>query len=187
MLCFPLGPAHISGMTNRRTTVSNWAIWGLYFFTFVLVFWPVADLATNTWPIQPSSLLWRYGFMGLLAGFLHTPILGLAVAMCLSYAMSHRSVLRILSMFSLLGAAVLSAVLVVFALDVLQLRGTVEPERLPSFQVGAMIAELKHLTSFLALMFLGIGGLKTVALTRVPKVERAADQSSMVLASPRTI
>lgn len=150
-------------MTDDRAAVSSWAIRGLYFFTFILVFWPVTDLITNTWPIQLGNLQWRYGFMGLLAGFLHTPILGLVLAMALAYAMEHRRTLRLLSVVSLLGAVGLLAVLLFFALDVVQLRNTVPAERLPSFQAGALIAELKHLTSFVALALLGIGGWKTAA------------------------
>lgn len=154
-------------MTDDRAAVSSLAIRGLYFFTFILVFWPAADLITNTWPIQLGRLQWRYGFMGLLAGFLHTPILGLALAMVLAYAMAHRRILRLLSAVNLLGAFVLLAVLLFFALDVVQIRNTVPAERLPSFQAGALIAELKHLTSFVVLTLLGIGGWRTAALMEV--------------------
>ena len=83
--------------------------------------------------------------------------------MALAYAMEHRRTLRLLSVMSLLGAVGLLAVLLFFALDVVQLRNTVPAERLPSFQAGALIAELKHLTSFVALALLGIGGWKTAA------------------------
>ena len=38
---------------------------------------------------------------------------------------------------------------------------TVPAESLPSFQAASLIAELKHFTSFLAFMLLGIGGWKT--------------------------
>ncbi len=150
-------------MTDDRAAVSSWAIRGLYFFTFILVFWPVTDLITDTWQIQLGNLQWRYGFMGLLAGFLHTPILGLVLAMALAYAMEHRRTLRLLSVMSFLGAVGLLAVLLFFALDVVQLRNAVPAERLPSFQAGALITELKHLTSCVALALLGIGGWKTAA------------------------
>ena len=45
-------------MTDDRTALSSWAILGFYFFAFILVFWPVADLITNTWPIQLGNLQW---------------------------------------------------------------------------------------------------------------------------------
>lgn len=148
-------------MNENRTGISKWAVKGLYFFTFLLVFWPLADLVTNTWPLQPESLQWRYGFMGLMAGFLLTPILGLSLAMVLAYALRHRRTLRVLSAMALAGATVLFAVLIFFALDVVQVRSSVTPDRLPSFQAGSAIAELKHFTSFVALFLIGVGGWRT--------------------------
>jgi len=150
-------------MTDHREAVSPWAVRGFYFFAFVLIFWPVADLVTNSWPPQWGSVQWRYGFMGLLAGYLHTPVLGLTLALVLAYAMNHRRTLRALSALSVIGALGLLAVLGLFALDVLQISGTVPAERLASFRAGALIAELKHFTSLLALSMLGIGGWKTAA------------------------
>ncbi len=127
-------------MTHSRPRVSRWAIRGLYFFTFIVIFWPGADLITNVWPLQPGNLQWRYGFMGLLAGFPHTPILGLALAMSLAYAMKHDRTLRMLSAINLIGAAGLLAVLLFFPLDVVQLESAVPTEGLPSFQAGSLIA-----------------------------------------------
>ncbi|MCH7809312.1 MAG: hypothetical protein IH863_01885 [Chloroflexi bacterium] len=66
-----------------------------------------------------------------------------------------------LSAINLIGAAGLLAVLVFFAMDVVQLGSTVPVERQPSFRAGALIAELRHFTSFLVLLLMGIGGWKT--------------------------
>jgi hypothetical protein len=169
-------------MSNQHASPSKWSIRGVYFFTFVLVFWPVADLVTSTWPVQLDSLQWRYGFMGLLAGFLHTPILGVTLAMALAYALRHGTVMRILAALELVCAAGLALVLVFFALDVVQLRSTVPADRLPSFQVGALIAELKHFTSFIALVLLGLGGWRTAASLKV-REEKSARQPNIVMKS----
>ena len=90
--------------------------------------------------------------MGLMAGFLLTPMLGLSLAMVLAYVLKHRKTLRTLAVMSLVSAAVLFAVLGFFALDVVQLRSAVQEGRIQSFQAGAVIAELKHFTSFVALL-----------------------------------
>jgi hypothetical protein len=156
-------------MTDHRESVSPWAVRGLYFFAFVLVFWPVADLVTNTWPPQFGSVQWRYGFMGLLAGYLHTPVLGIILALVLAYAMNHRRTLRSLSAISLVGAAGLFAVLLLFLLDVLQISGSVPAEQAASFRAGALIAELKHFTSLLALFMLGVGGWKSAGPKPAPR------------------
>ena len=175
---------HIVLMTDTHPAVSRSAIRGIYLFAFVLAFWPLADLITNTWPFQLGNMQWRYGFMGLLAGFLHTPILGLTLAMIVAYAMRQQKALRVISAISILGAAVLLGVMVLFALDVVQIRSTVPEARLPSYQVGALIAELKHFTSFLALLLLGIGGWKTSAASD-PHALTSDAQSTLVMKSDR--
>ena len=76
--------------------------------------------------------------------------------------------MRLLSALQLVAAIGLLIVIFAFALDVVQLRGRVEPERLVSFQVGAFIAELKHLTAFVALVLLGLGGWKTATSMKEP-------------------
>lgn len=148
-------------MTRGKPQIARVAYLGVYFFMFILVFWPVADLVTNTWPTQLGNVQWRYGFMGLLSGFLHTPILGLMIAMITALSLGHRRVLRSLSGVCLAGAVLLGLVVLFFALDVVQVRAMRPAGQLSSFTAGALIAELKHVTAFVALSLLGFGGWKT--------------------------
>lgn len=143
--------------------MSSWAWRGLYLFAFLLVFWPLADLVTNTMPFQVGNVRWRYGFAGLMAGFLHTPILGLVLATLVAFWQRSRATLRTLAVVQLVGAAILVLVMVTFALDVVQVRTTRPPDSLPSFLAGAGISEAKHFTAFLALLLLGIGSWRTAA------------------------
>jgi len=136
---------------------------GLYFFAFLLVFWPLADLVTNTIPFQVGNVRWRYGFAGLMAGFLHTPILGLVLATSVAFWRRSRAALRTVAAAELAGAFVLVLVMAMFALDVVQVRATRPPESLSSFIAGASISEAKYLTAFLALLFLGIGSWRTAS------------------------
>jgi len=154
-------PAEVVDMSQGSIRPSALSVAGAYFFMFVLVFWPVVDLTSSVWPLQPGDLQWRYGFMGLMAAYLHTPILAVVLAMGLALVRKQRVVLRLLSILSLLGVLVLFVVLVFFPLDVIQLRNSIVEERLPSFQAGAFFAELKHFTAFVALLLLGIGGWRT--------------------------
>ena len=165
-------------MRSSRTEVSSWAVRGLYLFAFILVMWPAVDLLTNTAPIRLGDVRWRYGFAGLMAGFLHTPILGLVIATLVAYGRRSRTVLRTLASIDLAGALALLLLLGVFALDVVQVRAMRPPENLPAFFTGAAIAGAKHLTALLVLTCLGIGSWRTAALvdeapTRAP-TERAA-------------
>lgn len=161
--------------------MSSWGVRGLYLFAFLLVFWPLADLVTNTLPFQIGNVRWRYGFAGLMAGFLHTPILGLVLATMVAFWRRSRATLRALAFVELLGAVLLVLVMITFALDVVQVRPTRPPESIPSFLAGAGISEAKHLTAFLALLLLGIGSWRTAAGMQP---SRAAAEKSPGIVSP---
>ena len=160
-----------------------WAVRGLYLFSFVLVFWPLVDLATNTLPMHPGDVRWRYGFSGLLAGFLHTPILGLVLATLLAYSRRSRVTLRTLAALELIAALVLLLVMGMFALDVVQVRAMRPPESMPAFLAGAAISEAKHFTAFLVLLALGIGSWQTGALVESAPATRSAEVPRGIVAA----
>jgi len=151
-------------MSTETSRVSSWYVAGAYSLCVVLVFWPAADLLTSAWPTQFGAIQWRYGFLGLMSAFLHTPILSIALAMALAFWIGHSAVIRGLAIVSLLGSLTLFLVMVFFALDVIQLRNATPPESLAAFQVGAVSSELKHLTAFVTLSLLGVGGWKTAGI-----------------------
>ncbi len=163
-------------MSQRSIHPSRLGVAGAYFFAFVLFFWPLVDLVTTSFPPQFGTVEWRYGFLGLTAAFLHTPILGIFLAMALALLLGHKGALRILSGLCLLGAVLLIVVLVTFALDVVQMRSITPVEARPAFQAGALIAESKHFTAFLALCLLGLGGWKTAS--DLSGREKASDAKS---------
>ena len=90
-------------MSQSAVRASALGIAGAYFFLFSLIFWPVVDLASTLFPFRMGDLGWRYGFMGLMASYLNTPILAILLAMGLSYAFRHKITLRILSVFCFIG------------------------------------------------------------------------------------
>jgi len=148
-------------MSQGNTRTSQLFIAGAYFFLFLLVFWPMVDLATTGWPFRPGDVQWRYGFFGLLTAYSHTPILAMLIAMGLAFVLRHRKTLRVISFLCFVGAVGLLIVLVLFPLDVIQLRSVTPPENLSFFQTGAILSELKHLTAAVTLSLLGLGGWRT--------------------------
>lgn len=148
-------------MSQGISRHSRMMVFGAYLFLTLLVFWSAVDLVTTGWPMRFGSVEWRYGFMGLLTAYLHTPVLALFLAMGLSLFLGHRTALRVLAMVCLLAALGLFIVLILFPLDVIQLRSVTPPENLRFFQTGAILSELKHFTSFLVLILLGAGGWRT--------------------------
>ena len=61
----------------RTSDISPWFIWGLYLFGLALMVTAGIDLLTTVWPFRLDQAAWRYGFLGLAAGYLQTPTLGL--------------------------------------------------------------------------------------------------------------
>jgi hypothetical protein len=98
-----------------------------------------------------------------MASYLQTPVLGILLAMVMAFVLRHGRVIRLLSVLCLLGALFLLVVMSVFALDVLELHDMTPAERLPSFRAGALLAELKHLSAFVVLTLLGVGGRRSGA------------------------
>jgi hypothetical protein len=123
-----------------------------------------------------------------MAAYLHTPLLGLLIAMVLSFLLRHSGVLRVLAVVCLLGAGVLVLAMGVFALDVVQMRATTPLEARPSFQVGALLAEAKHFTGFVTLAFFGLGGWKAAGhLSSMAKASEPKGRTGDVVGMPKGI
>ena len=51
-----------------------------YFVAFLLISLSLFDFAGTLWPFLPSEASWRYGSVGILSGFLLTPMIGSLLA-----------------------------------------------------------------------------------------------------------
>jgi hypothetical protein len=148
-------------MTPPR--VSAWSVWGLYAFAAVLVLSPLIDLFTTIWPPRFTDLQWRYGFFGLSAGYLHTPLLGLVLAMAIAFWEGHTGTLRSLGSAALVVAVILLPVVALWPMDVVQMRALRAVEAQRGIAIGGVIQELKYAGACLVLGLLGIGALKTAS------------------------
>ena len=126
-----------------------------YFAGVLMVGLTLADVVATIWPLQFGEIQWRYGAWGLLSGFLLTPVFGLFMLAAAGVILGHVRVLKALWWVNLALALVLVAGCVMFALDVLQLRGAVPPEAKLRFDVGAVKAVVKHLLVAVGLFWLG--------------------------------
>ncbi len=169
-------------MSPNPSRTSAMLVFGAYFFLVTLVLWPVVDLVTTVYPIRWSDPNWRYGAMGLMAAYLSTPVLGVFLATATAYVLGHKTTLRVVSVLSILGFVIVLAVLVFFPMDVLQVRTTTPAEQRSAFLVGAVLAELKHLTAAVALGFLGFGGFQTAkGMAGKPKTSQRSELTAEVL------
>lgn len=148
-------------MSRDALQGSKLAIAGAYLFLFILVLWPFVDLITTAWPMRIGDIQWRYGFLGLMTAYAHTPILAMLLGVALAILLRNRKTLRVISVACLLWALALLVILILFPLDVIQLRAATPEENRAVFQTGAIISELKHMTALLVLALLGLGGWRT--------------------------
>jgi hypothetical protein len=146
-----------------RATPSSWAIAGVYVFAATLVVFPLVDLFTTAWPPRFGDIGWRYGFMGLGAGYLQTPTLGLVLACAVAYWQGQAGALRLFGALSLVAAVVLLPVLALWPMDVMQMRGLREPELQAGVAIGGAIQEVKYVGAFLVTVVLGVGCLRTAS------------------------
>ncbi|MEO8448385.1 MAG: hypothetical protein ABI647_01270 [Gemmatimonadota bacterium] len=161
--------------TNRRLTGLTGAG---YFVAFLLVALSLFDFALTLWPFQPSDPSWRYGSMGLLSGFLLTPMLGSLLATFIAGFAGHNRTFKTLGILNAIGALILLILLISFALDSIQVRRETSPEAREVFVTGAAKAAMKHLTGIIAFGWLGIATLRA---GRRPRVSERADARSPIL------
>lgn len=169
-------------MSQGANRVSGAFVFGAYFFLFSLFMWPVIDLFSNSWPLQPGNIQWRMGFMGLYTAYITTPLLALVLSLGLAFGLSHRVTLKALSALCFLGTVVMVIAMGLFALDAVQLRSGIPMENRVAYTAGTVLTELKFVSAFMVLVFLGWGGWKTAgAMPGKPKSSERAERTAEVL------
>lgn len=130
-----------------------------YLVAFLLVATPAMDFVTSIVPLRLGDIEWRFASLGLLSGFVLTPLLGIILAMWVAAYAGQPTVQRVIAVVNLVAGAVFALLLVFFLLDILQLRSVVQPEAKAAFESAASKAVVKHLSFILASFYLGWRGL----------------------------
>lgn len=143
----------------------------------ILILWPIGDHLASVWPVQPGSVQWRYGAAGLLANFLHTPLLGLSILILVAWWTRSAALMRTAGVVSLAAGVLILGVMGVFAMDLQQIRQIRPPEARTVVLAGGIIAELKYLTTLVATVLLGIGGWVSAGMLGS---RRAPDRAGVV-------
>lgn len=132
--------------------------WPLYVAGFLMLALPLGDLASNVWPPRMGQVEWRFGTLGLMAGFLLTPVLGVFMIAASAALLEHRVVQRVLAILNITAAVLMIGLTVIFALDWLQFRATIPPEGQGTMDLGSAKALAKDAVVALVLLWLGIVG-----------------------------
>ncbi len=153
-------------MTDRSSGLLEFLAGPLYWIALLLIATPLVDFVANAWPARGGEVAWRYGAVGLLSGYVLTPLLGLGLAGAIAVTLGHRPVTRILLFISLAAALVLLVASVDFSLDALQLRHNVPAPQRRNFDLGAAKALVKHGSVAVALVWLGVAMFRALRATR---------------------
>jgi hypothetical protein len=142
--------------TDARRSLSRLTI----MVAALLILIPLIDFVSNIWPLKPDEARWRFGGVGLISGYLVTPLLG-DLLLVISVAMlERRTTQRVIAVANLVTALLLTGILLSYPLDVLQLRGNVPADSLAVFQGTALRSAIKLLLLVVAFIWLGVGGFR---------------------------
>ena len=141
--------------------ISPWMARGLYLFGVALMMTAAIDLFTTVWPMRPGEILWRYGFLGLGAGYLQTPALGIILIAGVAIWEDNVIVLKVTGLVCLATALALIGIMGLFGLDLIQMRGLEAEERQASLLAVGIFQEVKYFVATFIFAFLGHGALKT--------------------------
>lgn len=127
----------------------------LYLVAALLVFVPVLDFVMSIGSPQPGNIQWRFASVGLLSGYLLTPILGMGMAFVIAAVTGSPAVQRLLVALCFLGALMLAVLTTGFLLDVVQLRLSIPEDGQRAFRNASARAIVKNVASAIALFYLG--------------------------------
>ncbi|HKV70746.1 MAG TPA: hypothetical protein VJN62_05825 [Gemmatimonadales bacterium] len=124
---------------------------------------PIFDFVMNVWPPAPGMAEWRYGAIGLFAGFTLSPLLGSALIVWVALVRGDRRTQTLMAILNLAAAVLLLPLCVDFILDVVQLRSHIadRPDARWSYYGGAAKSLIKYLTIMAALAWLGRTGWRS--------------------------
>jgi hypothetical protein len=152
-----------------------------YVLALSMILGPLVDLITTVLPARLGDVTWRYGFAGLAAGYLLTPLLGLALAIGVALWQEDLRLLRALGILALVAAGGLIPMLGMWGLDVLAVREMRDPDARSGVLVGGVIQGLKYLGALLAL---GLGG---TGVTRTTGSLRGREAPTKAAGSPGSL
>lgn len=130
----------------------------VYAVAALLIVVPLVDFVTSSYPFIVGDPRWRFATVGLFAGFLMTPLLGVVLAMLTAAALQQAGVLRAFAWACLLAALLLVALSGSLVLDVLQVRAGAPADAAQAVLLSGIRGVVKHLTAAVAFVMLFLGG-----------------------------
>ena len=131
-----------------------------YLVALVFMVIPFLDVLVSVYPLQFANIRWRVALMGQLSGGLMTVLLGFLLALAAATLLEQPRMQRAIVALSALLGLLLLATIVLFVLDIVQLRPSVRPEVRRAFDIVATQAFGKLLLSLVASVLFVLAGLR---------------------------
>ena len=137
-----------------------------YLVAFSLACIPLFDVAMQVMPMRFSTLRWRFGAFGLASNALMLVVAGLLLATLAAFWFEHGVMQRIMGTITTVLAVLITGGLLLFALDVLQVRREVTPAAVLAFTVASVTAAVKAILGIVTLASLAIGTFRASRAAR---------------------
>lgn len=115
----------------------------------------------QVWPFRPGDARWRFGAAGLLSTALDSVILGVVLLMATAVLLRHWRALRLIGAVCVLAALVLSAMAVIFGLDFLEIRTTINPRVRGTLDLTVLRALVLVGLSIPTVLFMGVASWRS--------------------------
>ena len=134
--------------------------WALYAVCGLFLLSPGMDLLAAVLPPKLGNIQWRFGLMVSVSPTIMTGVISLAMFAVLGVLFGHRFVLRAVGTVALVLAVTYVGMLVVFSLDLLQLRRAVPGDRQTAFLIMSIKCLAQLFTGAFSLGLLGLGSFR---------------------------
>lgn len=154
--------------------------WPFYVSALLLIVIPAVDFVGTVTPAAWTEIRWRFGMLGILSGFLLTPLFGVVLGMAMAAMLENKGIMRSLIIVNLAIATVFLAASGMFLLDAVQLRREVGPQGRWVFDLLIIRNGGKLLIGVAIYAWLARAALKAVRRVRVDGAWQPGDPVPLV-------
>ncbi len=133
---------------------------------------PMLDLLVSVMPFRPSTVVWRFGAVGLFSSAIGAPLLILFFIYVLAQFAGDRKVKLLVGVIAALITVSLVAAAGAFVLDALQMRQRIQPAAQVKFMTASIQAVLKIALEGLAALVLAISVFRSSRESRSASAAR---------------
>ena len=144
---------------------------------------PLVDLVISLSPLRPTTLMWRFGAVGLLASAIGAPLLVLFLIYVLAYFSGDRKVMVLCAVLAALIALLMIAGAGTFALDALQMKRRIQEAAQARFIMASGQALFKMGLQGLAALVFAVSSFRTLKGAKAlpgPRTEARASSNLLV-------